>query len=232
MLKPVKNILISEQVFAQLRDMIFRGELAPGEKLMSERDMTAAFGVSRSTVRTAIQKLVDQGLVQNRRGSGTFVRAGTGGLQHEPLIKVIGGEDFDLLDFLEVRQVLECHSARLAASRATDEDIRMLAKNILTVDQTTSVQVTMEADVGFHMNLAFATHNRVHAHLMRSFYDVLRHGMSRIFSSVDPQEAIRQVLRQHSKVYEAVRRHDPDAAREAMDGHINYIMELCREMGL
>jgi GntR family transcriptional repressor for pyruvate dehydrogenase complex len=229
MIKPIKNILISEQVFGQLRDMIFRGEMAPGEKLMSERDMTAAFGVSRSTVRTAIQKLVDQGLVQNRRGAGTFVRADTGGLEHEPLIKVIGGEDFDLLDFLEVRQVLECHSAYLAAKRATDDDIRMLAKNIQTIEQTTSVEVTMEADVGFHMNLAFATHNRVYTHLMRSFYDVLQYGLSRIFSVVDPQEAVRQVLAQHTKVFEAVRRHDPDAAREAMDSHITYILELCRE---
>jgi DNA-binding GntR family transcriptional regulator len=56
--------------------------------------------------------------------------------------------------------------------------------------------------------------------------------LSRIFSVVDPEEAIRQVLAQHSRVFEAVRRHDPDAAREAMDRHITYIMELCREQGL
>ena len=73
-LKPVRVKRVSDQVFEQLRDLIFRGELRPGQKIMPERDLGEALGVSRTTVRNAINKLVTLGYLAHKQGQGTFVR--------------------------------------------------------------------------------------------------------------------------------------------------------------
>jgi len=73
MIKPVKHRNIADQVYEQLRDMIYRGEIDAGARMMSERDMAANFKVGRPTIRTAVQRLMDQGLVESRRGVGMFV---------------------------------------------------------------------------------------------------------------------------------------------------------------
>ena len=65
-LKPVSVKRVSDQVFEQLRDLIFRGELKPGEKIMPERNLSEALGVSRTTVRNAINKLVVLGLLEHQ----------------------------------------------------------------------------------------------------------------------------------------------------------------------
>ena len=73
MFKPVKPKLISDQVFEQLRDLIYRGYLKPGDRLMTERELAQELGVSRPTVRDALHKLVAMDLVEHRQGQGTFV---------------------------------------------------------------------------------------------------------------------------------------------------------------
>jgi len=67
-LNPIKLKLVADQVFDQLRELIFRGQLKPGEKLMPERELSAALGVSRPTLRSAIHRLVAMGLVEHRQG--------------------------------------------------------------------------------------------------------------------------------------------------------------------
>ena len=74
-LKPIKPKRISDQVFDQLRELIFRGEFKTGEKILTERELAEAFGVSRTSVRDAINKLVVMGLLEQRQGQGTFVRS-------------------------------------------------------------------------------------------------------------------------------------------------------------
>ena len=75
LIKPIKPQRVSDQVFEQIRDLVFRGQLKPGEQLMPERDLAQALGVSRPTVREAIHKLVAMGLLEHRQGQGTFVRS-------------------------------------------------------------------------------------------------------------------------------------------------------------
>ena len=73
-LKPIKPKRVSDQVFEQLRELIYRGELKPGDQVMPERELSLALGVSRTTVRNAINKLVVLGLLEHQQGQGTFVR--------------------------------------------------------------------------------------------------------------------------------------------------------------
>ncbi len=73
-LKPIKPKRISDQVFDQLRELIFRGTLKPGEKLMTERKLALAMKVSRTTIRDAIQRLAAMGLIVQKQGQGTVVK--------------------------------------------------------------------------------------------------------------------------------------------------------------
>ena len=106
MIKPVKHRNIADQVYEQLRDMIYRGEIGTGQRLMSEREMSILFKVGRPTVRTAVQRLIDQGLVESRRGVGIFVLDQEKAIQKRPLLQALNGETYSIADIQEIRMAL------------------------------------------------------------------------------------------------------------------------------
>lgn len=233
MLKPIKPRRISDQVFEQLKDLIFRGRLKPGEQLMTERELAQALGVSRPTVREAINKLVAIGLLEQRQGQGTFVSLSAASSAGNPLSAVMGGEEVRLEDLLEVRLGLECNAVALAARRATEEDIRELQRSLeeMTADIAEG-RLGSDADVSFHMAIAYASKNIVQVHIMRSFYNFLFYGIKenilRLYSSPDD---FRKIASQHAEIVEAIRRHDPEAAFDAMKNHINFVLDFFSKEG-
>lgn len=234
MLKPVKQKKISDQIYEQIRDMIYRGEFRPGQKLMTERDMASFFKVGRPTVRTAIQKLIDQGLIIAKRGVGTFVMDEKSRRQNRPLLQVLNNEDFTITEFQEVRMALEVKSAELAARRATDEDIRLIEQSLERIRQErVNGHMHMSSDISFHMNIVYASKNIVQIQLMKSFYDVQYYAMdiaySQLFRSLGIDDL---VFNQHAQIVEAIKNHNPPLANDAMEAHIGTILEICREKGL
>jgi GntR family transcriptional regulator, transcriptional repressor for pyruvate dehydrogenase complex len=141
---------------------------------MTERELAQNLGVSRPTVREAINKLVAVHLLDHRQGQGTFVNPPTASADKNPLAAVLNGQDASLMDLLEVRLGLECNAVALAARRATEEDVREMEKSV----QEMSVAVRegnlgSDADVAFHMAIAYATKNIVQIHIMKSLYGLL-----------------------------------------------------------
>jgi GntR family transcriptional repressor for pyruvate dehydrogenase complex len=230
LLKPVKPKKISDQVFDQLRELISRGELKPGEQLMSERDLSEALNVSRTSVRDAISKLVGIGLLENRQGQGTFVRL-PDSRDTNPLAAVMNAENARLEDLLEVRLGLECNAAALAAQRAAAEDIQFMMKSIDEMAAETAAGRTgAEADLSFHMAIAYSTKNPIQVFLMRSFYDLLFYGIKEnLFYLYQDAGRIQTILKQHAEIAEAIRNHDPEAAYNAMKGHIGYVQDFYRK---
>jgi len=234
MLKPIKHRNIADQVYEQLRDMIYRGQYRPGERLMPERDMASFFKVARPTVRAAIQRLIEHGLIESKRGVGTFVVQENQGVRHNHLFQVLNNESFTMVEFQEVRMALEANSAELAAKRATDEDIRIIKQCLERIEmERNEVSGKMETDLSFHMNIAYASKNIVQIHLMKSFYDVQIYAMSfayeTLFSTMNIDELIDQ---QHNSIFEAIYNHDPDRARKSIEDHIGTLMEIWREHNL
>jgi GntR family transcriptional repressor for pyruvate dehydrogenase complex len=154
LLKPIKAKRVSDQAYEQIRDLIFRGQLKPGDQIMPERELALALGVSRPTVREAIKKLVTMGLLEHRQGQGTFVRSTDSQRQHNPLAAVIEGHDASLEELLEVRMGLESQSAILAAQRATAEDVQVLERALeAMLAENAAGRLGIEEDVSFHMPL-------------------------------------------------------------------------------
>lgn len=234
MLKPIKPVKISDKVYEQLRDMIFRGELRAGERLMSERELALTLNVGRPTVREAIQKLIEHGLIESRRGVGTFVLDEETRKSNKPLLKLLNGQDFSIVELLEVRLALETHSAALAARRATEDDMRMLEQSLnRLLDVKESTERNLDNELSFHMNIAFATKNIVQVHLMKSFYDVLYYGMNLAFPTLIKDEKFDEMtVGLHIAIFNAIKNRDPELAGKTMEKHIKGMLETCIEKGL
>ncbi len=229
-LKPIKPKRISDQVFEQLRELIFRGELKPGHQLEPERTLAETLTVSRTTVRDAINKLVVLGLLEHRQGQGTFVRSPEG-RNGNPLAAAMETEDATLDDLLEVRMGLECNSAFLAARRADERDIEFLSKSLNEMaGEVESGRLGTEADAAFHMAIAFAAKNPVQVSIMRNFYDFLFVGIKKNLTHLYESPAnISKILDQHRAIFESIRRHDPEKAFRAMQAHIRYVQDFFRQ---
>ncbi len=226
-LKPIKQKRISDQVFDQIRDLIFRGRLKPGEKLMTERELARAMGVSRTAVRDAVRRLAAMGLIVQRQGLGTFVQPKDKAALEGPLAQAMRAEDASIEDLLEVRMGLECNAAALAAKRADADD---LAAMTLSIDEMTaevrSGRMGTEADTAFHMAVAYAVKNPLHILIMRNFYDYLFHGIKKNLASLyETPGNIDVILKQHKTILGAIEQRDPDKAYAAMHEHIRYVMD-------
>jgi GntR family transcriptional regulator, transcriptional repressor for pyruvate dehydrogenase complex len=228
MLKPIKPRRISDQVFEQLRDLIFRGYLRAGERLMTERELATSLGVSRPTVREAINKLVTMHLLEHRQGQGTFVSSPAATSNRNPLAVLMDGQNASLQDLLEVRLGLECNAVSLAARRATEEDVRELERCLDEMRKDFEGGGLMSrADVSFHMAIAYSSKNTVQIHIMKSFYDLLFFGIKENLTHLysEPENLV-AVLDQHAAILEAIRNHDPDAAYGKMRRHIEFVLDF------
>jgi len=226
-LKPIKPKKISDQVFEQIRELIFRGTLKPGNQLMPERELADALEVSRTTVRNAINKLVVLGLLEHKQGQGTFVRS-PDMRRENPLAAAMQAPDATINDLLEVRMGLECNAAALAAQRAREKDIVLIEASVEEMrEEVGSGRLGTEADTSFHMGIAYATKNPVHVYLMKNFYDFLFVGIKKNLTHLyeDP-ENIDSILDQHGEIFQCIKKHDPDAAFEAMSRHIRFVQDF------
>jgi len=225
--KEIRPKRISDQVFEQIQELIYKGQIRAGEQLPPERELAETLNVSRNSVREAINKLIDRSLVENRQGTGTFVRKPDPGQQDNPLSSVLG-DDISVQELLEFRLGLECNAVVLAARKATSEDIVHLNAVMDEMRQMVNKDsMGHEEDVRFHMGIACATKNRVHIHMMKRFYDLLYYGIwkSHMFLYQEKPN-IEAILDQHGRILEAIRNHDPQMAYEAMRGHIKFVMEF------
>lgn len=218
---------ISDHVFKQIQDLIYRGQLKPGEKLPPERELAETLNVSRNSVREAINKLVVRKLIENRQGLGTFVRLPKPDQSDNPL-RTVFGDDISIQELLEFRLGLECNAAVLAARKATSEDVVYL--DGIMEEMTRLVDLNNmghEADVRFHMGIAYATKNRVQIHMMKNFYDLLYFGIQRSHVHLYEDKAnLDTIIDQHSMILSAIRNHDTQLANDVMRDHIKFVMEF------
>ena len=215
-------------MFEQLRDLIFRGQLKPGDQILPERELALVMGVSRPTIREAIRKLVDRDLVKHRQGQGTFVCSPDAGLRTNPFKAAIDGLEATPLDLMEVRLGLECNSAMLAAARATDEDLALIEKGCAEIRaKTDKGGVPFDEDTQFHMRIAYAGKNPVQIHIAKYLQDFLRLSIKanllRLFESPANVDA---VLFQHENIFQAIRQHDALGAFHAMHQHITFVIDF------
>jgi GntR family transcriptional repressor for pyruvate dehydrogenase complex len=231
-LEPIKPKRISDQVFEQLRELIFRGELKPGEQILPERELSVALNVSRTSVRDAIRKLVIMGFLDQKQGQGTFVRSPEE-VENNPLAMAMETQDATLIDLLEVRMGLECYAASVAAQRADEKDIRFLRRSLENMrKEVENGQLGNEADVSFHMAITYATKNPLQVYIMKYFFDYLFIGIKENLRYLYEKPGnIESILTQHARIFNAINTKNSPEAFEAMREHISFVTDFFIKIG-
>jgi GntR family transcriptional repressor for pyruvate dehydrogenase complex len=225
--KTIQASRLYEQIVQQIEESILKGDLAEGSQLPAERDLAKQFGVSRTAVREAIKALQEKGLVDAFPGRGTFVTNGTPDSMRRSLDRLIkSGEPEGRAHLVEVREILEPEIAALAAVRATDQDLAEMRDAVSVMDQARQdSDAFIEADLDFHLALAEAAGNPIVLSLIDSIVGLLRDQRLQIFRIGGGPE---RGQHHHRRILEAVARHDPQAARAAMQAHLTQVCEDSR----
>ena len=222
--KPIKPKKVSAQIAEQIRSSILAGEFNPGDKLPPERELAEMFGVSRPSVREALNVLAAAGLVESYQGGGTVVRSLVETATGNPLSEMIRTEQARALDVIEVRKCMEGWTAFFAAQRALPEDLRRLEDIVENMERNLeAVKPSQDLDANFHIVIAQATHNVVWLHLMQSIFDAMKEFQRGVWRAVYlTKEDHRTLYIHHRAVYEAIRDRAPERARDAMLAHLTF----------
>jgi GntR family transcriptional repressor for pyruvate dehydrogenase complex len=210
-----------------LEERLVDGSWGAGTRLPAERRLAEMLGVSRNSVREAILALKTRGLLASRRGSGVFVTERLQTAIASPWRQLVVDHPDMRWDTLEFRRELEAATAHYAALRATPDDLAMLAAVVERLEHAYASGNKPEehrADADFHEAIAQASHNSMFLYLHSSMVRMLREHISFNLEGLDdPSGKVTARLReQHLRIWEAIRRHQAEAARKAMLKHVDF----------
>ncbi len=222
--KPIKPKKVSTQIADQIRESILAGDFAPGDKLPPERELAEMFGVSRPSVREALNILGSTGLVMTYQGGGSLVQSLVDSGQGNALSELIRSQQDRALEVIEVRKCMESWTAYYAALRALPEDIRRMDEILNGMEHNLPGQLPSEDyDANLHIVIARATHNIVWLHLMQSLFDAMKEFQRGVWRAVYlTAEDHRLLFNHHTQIVTAIREKDAERARDAMMAHLNF----------
>jgi GntR family transcriptional repressor for pyruvate dehydrogenase complex len=215
-LRPIPSRRITQQVQEQLKELILSGTFHPGERLPSERDLTEAFGVSRTAIREGLRALEAIGLVVIRHGSGVYVSEALPTPGDSKVIRRPQSQPRGPRELIEVRLIVEPEIGALAALRATAQDLDRLRDDVEQFRAQFGTVRRPPADLQFHVDLCKATHN---GPLLVIVQWVIQ------FYAKSGQVAKMKDVLDHERIYLAVRARDSKAARDAMRAHLDWVKQ-------
>lgn len=212
---------ISEEIVDQIKDLIIQKRYLPGDKLPNERKLSDDMGVSRTALREALKILAAAGVLEIKRGVGTFV-AKEPGVSKDPLGLEFIGENHQLLKhWYDVRLILEPEAVYLATLRATDDEIEKIIKLESDVlEQVKNDEDFLYEDLEFHTELAKATHNPILERLIPLIYkssnmDITSHRSDKWF-----ERARKNAAESHREIIRFLKARDAEGARLAARYHL------------
>lgn len=231
--KFVRPQKVSDQILAILEERIAAGEYAEGSRLPPERTLAEAFGVSRPSVRSALNVLVSRGVLEARQGDGYHVSPKPQQDFLQSWQEILGKHpnwEHDVYDF-------SCHiegcMAALAAERHTDADLKRIEfwlQNFEAACRDGNLEHQAEADSSFHRTIADAAHNLLFSHLsgslLQMLYQQTRSSIILGEYSDDPRPAL---IRQHRELFEAIKARQPEKAADIAKRHLNFVSQSIRD---
>lgn len=215
-----KRVTLADQLYGQILEQIVSGALKEGEKLPSENQISAAFAVSRPVVREALRKLRDDGLIEARRGVGSFVRR----RPPQGLIEYASAESVaGLMRAIEARIVLEKATARYAAMRASAEQIYRIGAALGALERNMRDRSpSRDADFAFHLAVAEASNNDAFVTMLNATRESTERAIevAQSITRGGSDARVDRVMREHRQVYDAIAGRDPEAAGLAMAYHL------------
>ncbi|MCI4665576.1 MAG: FCD domain-containing protein [Neomegalonema sp.] len=226
--KEIASPKVADAVVAQFEELLTHSVLRPGDALPAERTLAEELGVSRATLRDALEVLVQRGLIVRARGVGLSVADGLDAGLADPLANLISTRPEAVSDFLSFRRLLEAEAARLAAQQAAEPDLQRLATLIRHMEEAHAngdMRRGHRLDYELHLLIAEASGNLVTAHvsraLRRALSNTLHHTRKALFSRPNVPAAI---LAQHKALVDAILARDAEAAAAASNAHLDFVI--------
>ncbi|MEZ3499668.1 transcriptional regulator LldR [Pantoea sp. KPR_PJ] len=222
---------VTEHLVLRLRRYIQQQKLEPGMKLPAERQLAAEFGVSRSSLREALQQLVSSGMLFSRRGGGTWLCQPPEPWSEQrivaPIRELLQDDPDYRYDILEARHAIEASTAWYAAQRATEADkerLRLAFDATLKLKESDNPDLAAQADVRFHLAIAEASHNVVLLQTMRGFFELLHSSVRQSRQRMYSQPPIfTQLTQQHQRLLDALLGGEAEEARRAVMDHLSFV---------
>jgi GntR family transcriptional repressor for pyruvate dehydrogenase complex len=236
----VNQHTVADETRRAIEAHLLDGSWSAGMRLPPERALARELGVCRNSVREAIFSLKARGLLTSRQGSGVYVTDLLRSVISSPWQQLLAEHPDLRWDTLEFRRELEGATAYFAALRADATDLRKIEGIVERLNRTyeTGSEDRNEehrADADFHEAIAEASHNTLFLYLHSSVLRLLREHISLNLIGLEShtREAAKLLREQHAKIWDAIRRHRPAAARQAMIDHIDFTrVELERREGV
>lgn len=221
-----ENLDIQKTIIGQIKDLINYKNLEPGDKLPSERTLSEKFGVSRGSIREAIQKLEFYGLLKSIPQSGTFV-ANIGVIAMNGMIDdILRLDEPDFKSLVETRILLELKTAKLAALRRSENDLKSI-KNALDAyaNKVIKGEDAVQEDLLFHLAIARASGNQS----MNTFMLIITPEIITNFEKYHVCDSNQSFLgiQEHTDIYEAIKNQDVKLAKEKMKAHFKILYQYC-----
>ena len=218
---------VAEEAQHALEVRLLDGSWPAGTRLPAERVLAQTLGVSRNSLREAIHALKARGLLASKPGSGVFVTDRLQTAISSPWRQLVADHPELRWDTLEFRRELEGATAQYAALRADKSDLKKIegiVKRLIKAYDSGERREEHQADADFHFAISEASHNKMFLYLHSSIVSIMReHITLNLMDMEDPSGNMTGHLRrQHLAIWDAVRKRQPDAARQAMVAHIDF----------
>ena len=207
------------------------GELKPGQRLPKEDELASRLGLSRNSLREAVRALTFVRILDVRQGDGTYVTS----LRPELLLEAVSfvvdfHQDDSVLNFLEVRRIVEPAATALAACLARTVDMETLEKFLDPGIASLPPSEFVELDREFHRSVVTLCGNTVLVSLLDSITGPIHR--ARVWRGVTDPAAAERTLVEHRGILDALRRHDPDVAAAHAVTHIAGVEDWLRRARL
>jgi GntR family transcriptional repressor for pyruvate dehydrogenase complex len=207
-------------VYEQIKEKLLDGSWPPGSKLPSEAELTASFNVSRVSIRSAVQRLRDLGIVVTQQGKGSFVSNDLSRQtllnEHQPIMHLSKEEFHDMMIF---RQTVEFKCMELAVKNATEENITELesALNRMLINKDDYKKYS-QADYDFHLAIARASQNKVFYNIILSIKDIYYYYLEELNRALGISM---ESVEAHIKVFMAIKNRDSSTAVAVLNSSMN-----------
>jgi len=215
--RPLNQHYVTQLLIERFQEMIRTGVLTQGSRLPSERDLAAHFGVARSSLRQALKVLEVMGILIQRVGDGTYLANDSSGVLAVPMEFLFLLDETSAQELSELRLLMEPGLARLAAERATAEDIALLRRSVHDLEASRGDTAKLiAADLLFHRAIFVASKNRVAS----SVYQTIHRAMANMILVTSQLVELEHTLSFHKPIMVAIEKRDGGRAAKLMTEHL------------
>jgi DNA-binding FadR family transcriptional regulator len=222
-------VAITDEAIEKIKEMILSGALRPGDRLPREADLAERLGLSRNSLREAVKALSLIHVLDVRQGDGTYVTS----LEPSVLLDTMGfvidfHRDDTVLEFLEVRRILEPAATAMAAARMTQDETAELRGLLAKLGENPSVEELVANDLEFHRRIALGSGNQVLCSLVEGLSGPTQR--ARIWRGLTQESAVARTLAEHKAICDAIEAGQPDVARAWATVHVAGVEQWLREV--